>query len=418
MKCKNCKKNSLIKIVKIGKQPLSGFFYKTKKKNLKKYSLDLFKCSKCSLVQLNNTANTKKMYGEHYGYKTSISNMMIRHFKNKIKKLDKSKILKRGDKILDIGSNDGTFLKLLGKKYSLYGMDPSAKKFKKNYKGMTLITDFFSRKKIIEISKKKEIKFNLISSFAIFYDVKDPNSFCKDINGLLDDNGVWVCEFSYLPLMLKNLTFDQICHEHLMYYTFSVFEKILNNNNLKAIDVSINEINGGSLEVVIAKKNSIRPVNFKAIKELKKDEKTIKENSYTNFSKRIKKVKFDLKKFVDNNYPVAGYGASTKGNIVLNYTNLDENKIPYICDANHSKFGKFTPGSNIKIISKKKMRSLNPKNMIVFIWSFRSEVIKEEESYIKNGGNLIFHLPKFHIINKRNYKRYINKDFKELSYKY
>ena len=418
MKCKNCKKNSLVKIVKIGKQPLSGFFYKSKKKNLKKYSLDLFKCSKCSLVQLNNSANTKKMYGEHYGYRTSISNMMIQHFKSKIKKFEKSKLLKRGDRVLDIGSNDGTFLKLLGKEYSLYGIDPSAKKFKKNYKGKTLITDFFSRKKIIEITKNKEIKFSLISSFAIFYDVEDPNSFCKDINNLLDDNGVWVCEFSYLPLMLKNLTFDQICHEHLMYYTFSVFEKILNNNNLKAIDVGINEINGGSLEVVIAKKNSVRPVNFKVINELKKDEKEIKENSYKNFSKRIKKVKQDLKKFVDDNYPVIGYGASTKGNIVLNYTNLDEKKIPYICDANQKKFGKFTPGSNIKIISKNKMRLLNPKNIIVLIWSFRSEVIEEEKNYIKNGGNLIFHLPKFHIINKKNYKRYVNKDFKELSYKY
>ncbi len=418
MKCKNCKKNSLVKIVKIGKQPLSGFFYKSKKKNLKKYSLDLFKCSKCSLVQLNNSANTKKMYGEHYGYRTSISNMMIQHFKSKIKKFEKSKLLKRGDRVLDIGSNDGTFLKLLGKEYSLYGIDPSAKKFKKNYKGKTLITDFFSRKKIIKITKNKEIKFSLISSFAIFYDVEDPNSFCKDINNLLDDNGVWVCEFSYLPLMLKNLTFDQICHEHLMYYTFSVFEKILNNNGLKAIDIGINEINGGSLEVVIAKKNSIRPVNLKEINELKKDEKKIKENSYKNFSKRIKKIKQDLKKFVDDNYPVVGYGASTKGNIVLNYTNLDEKKIPYICDANPKKFGRFTPGSNIKIISKNQMRLLSPKNIIVLIWSFRSEVIKEEKNYIKNGGNLIFHLPKFHIINNKNYKRYINKDFKELSYKY
>ena len=227
-----------------------------------------------------------------------------------------------------------------------------------------------------------------------------------------------IMEFSYLPLMLKNLTFDQICHEHLMYYTFSVFEKILNNNDLKAIDIGINEINGGSLEVVIAKKNSIRPVNLKVINELKKDEKKIKENSYKNFSKRIKKVKQDLKKFVDDNYPVVGYGASTKGNIVLNYTNLDEKKIPYICDANPKKFGRFTPGSNIKIISKNKMRLLSPKNIIVLIWSFRSEVIKEEKNYIKNGGNLIFHLPKFHIINKKNYKRYINKDFKELSYKY
>ena len=133
---------------------------------------------------------------------------------------------------MDIGSNDASFLKLIGKDYNLYGIDPSAKKFKKEYRGMKLVTDFFSRENILKNNKNKKLKFDLISSFAIFYDVEDPNSFCKDIEKLLNDNGIWVCEFSYLPLMLKNLTFDQICHEHIMYYTYEVFEKILINNNL------------------------------------------------------------------------------------------------------------------------------------------------------------------------------------------
>lgn len=418
MKCKNCKKNSLEKILKIGKQPLSGFFYSTKKTNLKKYSLDLFKCSECNLVQLNNLANIKKMYGSHYGYKTSVSKMMLSHLKEKIKRFKKNKFIKKNYNILDIGSNDGSFLKLLGNKYNLYGIDPSAKKFKKEYKGMKLITDFFSKKNVIKNIKNQNIKFNLISSFAIFYDVEDPNSFCKDIEILLEDNGVWVCEFSYLPLMLKNLTFDQICHEHIMYYTYSVFEEILIKNNLKVIDIKINEINGGSIEVIIAKHKSKRRSNIRLIKKLKLDEKKITESSYKNFSKRIRKVGTDLKLFVNKNYPIVGYGASTKGNIVLNYANLDSNKIKYICDANSKKYGKYTPGTNIEIISKEKMRILNPKYILVLIWSFRSEIIKQELDYIKNGGNLILHLPKLHIINKQNYKKFINKDFKEFSYKY
>ncbi len=418
MKCKNCKKNSLEKILKIGKQPLSGFFYSIKKTNLKKYSLDLFKCSECNLVQLNNLAKIKKMYGSHYGYKTSVSKMMLSHLKEKIKRFKKNKFIKKNYNILDIGSNDGSFLKLLGNKYNLYGIDPSAKKFKKEYKGMKLITDFFSKKNVIKNIKNKNIKFNLISSFAIFYDVEDPNSFCKDIEILLEDNGVWVCEFSYLPLMLKNLTFDQICHEHIMYYTYSVFEEILIKNNLKVIDIKINEINGGSIEVIIAKHKSKRRSNIRLIKKLKLDEKKITESSYKNFSKRIRKVGTDLKLFVNKNYPIVGYGASTKGNIVLNYANLDSNKIKYICDANSKKYGKYTPGTNIEIISKEKMRILNPKYILVLIWSFRSEIIKQELDYIKNGGNLILHLPKLHIINKQNYKKFINKDFKEFSYKY
>ena len=418
MRCKNCRHNFLEKIVKIGKQPLSGFFYPNKKKKLEKYSLDLHKCPKCHLVQLSNLANTKKMYGSHYGYKTSVSKMMLLHLKEKIQRLKKFKFIKKGNNILDIGSNDASFLKLLGNKYNLYGIDPSAKKFKNNYKNMKLITDFFSKKNVLKNFKNKDIKFDLISSFAIFYDVEDPNSFCKDIEMMLNENGIWICEFSYLPLMLKNLTFDQICHEHIMYYTFSVFEKILINNNLKVLDIKINEINGGSIEVVIAKINSKRISNYSLINKLRLDEKKITKNSYQNFSKRIKKVGSDLNLFVSKNSPIAGYGASTKGNIVLNYANLDSKKIEYICDANIKKYNHYTPGTNIKIISKEKMRILNPKYLLVLIWSFRSEIIKQELNYLKKGGNLIFHLPKFHIINKSNYKKYINKNFKELSYKY
>ena len=418
MICKNCNSKKLTKIVKIGKQPLSGFFYSKKKFNLKKYSLDLYKCSICALVQLNNKVKKEKMYGRHYGYQTSMSNLMISHLKEKILRLKKKNFIKRKDNILDIGSNDASFLKLLGKNYNLWGVDPSATKFKKNYKGMTLIPKFFSKKNIVKISKNKNIKFKLITSFAIFYDVENPSLFCKDINDLLDDKGLWICEFSYLPLMLKNLTFDQICHEHLTYYSFTVFEKIIKKNGLKIINYKLNEINGGSIEIVLSKIDSKIKSDLKAIHKIKKDEKKININSFKNFEQRIHQSKNNLKKFLDKNSPIVGYGASTKGNIVLNYNKINSDKINYICDANKKKHGKFTPGSNIKIISKEKMRKKNPKFLLVLIWSFREEIIKQERKYIDNGGNLVFHLPKFHIINKYNYKKFLNKSFKNLSYKY
>ena len=418
MECKNCKKKLLKKIVQLGKQPLSGFFYSKKKLNLKKYSLDLYKCSGCNLVQLKNLVKIEKMYGSHYGYRTSISKMMISHLANKVKRYKKQKYININDNILDIGSNDASFLKLLGKKYNLYGIDPSAKKFKNEYKGIKLITNFFSKKNLINSIKNKNHKFDFISSFAVFYDVEDPNTFCRDIESLLKDEGVWICEFSYLPLMLKNLTFDQICHEHIMYYTFSVFEKILIKNNLKAIDLNLNEINGGSIEVIVAKINCKRPTNNNLIKKIKFDEKKISKKSFKNFSRRIKKAKYDLKLFLKKNYPVVGYGASTKGNIILNYVNLNSKKISFIADANKKKFNKYTPGTNIKIISKEKMRILNPKYVLVLIWPFRSEIIKQELKYIKNGGNLIFHLPRFHIVNSINYKKYINKDFSDFYFDY
>ena len=248
--------------------------------------------------------------------------------------------------------------------------------------------------------------------------MEDPNSFCQDIELLLNDNGIWICEFSYLPLMLKNLTFDQICHEHIMYYSFVVFEKILINNNLKVIDIKLNEINGGSIEVIISKNNSKMRINKSLIKKIKDDEKKITKRSFQNFSRRIQKIKQDLNNFINKNSPIIGYGASTKGNIVLNYSNINSTQVPYICDANRQKFGKFTPGTNIEIISKDKMRQLKPKYLLVLIWSFRPEIIKQELEYIKQGGNLIFHLPKFHIVNKSNYKKLLNKNFKELSYQY
>ena len=218
--------------------------------------------------------------------------------------------------------------------------------------------------------------------------------------------------------MLKNLTFDQICHEHLMYYSLSVFDKILKKNNLRIIDVKLNEINGGSIEVIISKNTSKRASRLKLINQLKNDEKKINKNSYKNFSIRVSKVKNDLNFFVRKNKSIIGYGASTKGNVILNFSKLDEKRIKYICDENKKKHGKFTPGSNIKIISKDEMRKMKPKYLLVLIWSFRPEIIKQKLNFLKRGGSLIFYLPKFHIVNKFNYKKYLKSDFKPLSFSY
>tara|TARA_B100001063_G_scaffold222431_1_gene228895 strand:- start:2376 stop:3620 length:1245 start_codon:yes stop_codon:yes gene_type:complete len=414
MSCKNCKSTKLIKRVEIGDQPLSGFFYKKIHKKLPKYSLDLFQCKVCGLVQIKNKFNVKKMYGQHYGYETSKSKLMVNHLKEKVHRFKKKGYFKKGNSIIDIGSNDGTFLNLIGDKNIRYGVDPSGKKFADNYRKITLINNFFSRKKI----KPKNIKFDMITSFAIFYDVEDPNQFCLDIKNILKPNGVWICELSYLPLMLKNLTFDQICHEHVTYYSLNVFEKIINKNGLKLLDVKLNEINGGSIEIICTHKSSRRSVNKKFIDILKRDELKINKRSFLNFSNRIKKIKKDLNSFLENKKNILGYGASTKGNVVLNFCKITRKKLKLICDANEKKFGSFTPGSNIPIISKEKMRKIFPKYLLVLIWSFRKEVIKQEINYIKSGGNLVFHLPKFHIINKKNYRSYLNKDFKDMSYRY
>ena len=425
MICRSCYQKELEKVISVGRQPVSSVFLPKKINNLKKYSLDLYECQNCKLVQFYNVAPLKDMYGTTYGYRTSLSKLMIEHIKKKYKKILGKKIIKNDSSILDIGSNDGTFLNFFAKnkKLNIFGIDPSAKKFSKFYKkNINLIVNFFSLSEIKKFFEKKKIKpkkFTLISSLAMFYDINDPNKFCKDINSLLESDGLWILEMSYFPLLLSNLTYDQICHEHIAYYTLTSFNKIIKKNGLKLIDISFNEINGGSIEIICAKKNSKHKVNNKKISNALNAEKKINKKAYERFNARIENTKIKINKFLNKfkNKKIIGYGASTKGNIVLNHCKINDKKLNLICDANPEKFGKYTPGSNIKIISKENMRKLKPDYLFILIWSFRKEVIKQEEKYIKNGGKLVFHLPKFHIIDKNNYKKYLKKDLKSLAYK-
>ena len=225
-------------------------------------------------------------------------------------------------------------------------------------------------------------------------------------------------EFSYFPLLLKNLTYDQICHEHVVYYTLNTFNKIIKKNNLKIIDFSTNEINGGSVEVICAKKKSKHKSKNKKINEILKKEKLITQSDYDRFNLRVETSKKNLLLFLNNQKKsdVIGYGASTKGNVILNYCGVTHRNISYICDANPSKIGKFTPGSYINIISKEMMRKINPKYLLVLIWSFKTEVIKQEKEFIKKGGKLIFPLPVFHIVDKDNYLKYLKEDFSIFSF--
>jgi NDP-4-keto-2,6-dideoxyhexose 3-C-methyltransferase len=418
MNCRNCKKNLKIKIINIGNQCISSVFPKKIQNNLKKYPLDLFICNFCELVQFKKTPPFQDMYGLTYGYYTSLSPLMIKHIKEKFKFINKQKFLKNRSYILDIGSNDGTFLNFFSKKnknFNLYGIDPSAIKFKKYYeKNINLIVDYFSKESLNNIDNK----FDLITSFAMFYDIEDPNKFCSDINYLLDKNGVWMLELSYFPLLLKNLTYDQICHEHLCYYTLRSFNKIISKHNLQILDFSFNEINGGSVEIICAKKNSVHKPKTEKIKEQLLFEKTINYNSYNKFNERIENTKKTLNFILSkiNKREIIAYGASTKGNIVLNHCEINNKQIKYICDANAYKYNRYTPGSNLKIISKKEMRLKKPKYLLVLIWSFRKEVIKQEINFLKKGGKLIFHLPILHIVDKKNYKKFLKSDLETFSY--
>lgn len=427
MKCRNCSSSKFKKIVEIGSQPISSRTHH-KIVKLKKYPLDLYECQNCKLVQLSKVAPSNEMYGSTYGYWTGLSTLMINHMKKKVKRIQKMQFIKNNSLILDIGSSDYTFLSLFKnfkKNLNLFAIDPSAKKFELGFKkrNINLIIDYFSKNKIEENENyklNKIKKFSLISSFAMFYDINNPNKFCKDINNLLDKDGLWFVEFSYLPLLLKQLTYDQINHEHVTYYSLTTFKNILDKQGLRIIDVAFNDINGGSAEVIVAKKFSKRKSNKNKIDQILEDEKLINNQSYRNFNFRIENVKKVINLFLKNKSKkkIIGYGAATKGNIILNHCEITSKQIRYICDGNIRKHNRFTPGSNIKIISKEKMRKMKPDYLFVLLWSFRSEVIKQELKYINSGGTLIFPLPVFHIVDKENYKKFIKEDLQNFAYSY
>ena len=398
--CRSCRSKKLDNLFSLGNQNYTGIF--PKKRNLKTPTgkLKLVMCKVCNLVQLGENFNLKKMYGNDYGYRTGLNSSMVSHIKKKIEYLKKKIKIKNGDVILDIGSNDGTLLKCFDyKKYELIGIDPTISKFKKYYpKEIKKIANFFSEKNLNKTLEKKKVK--LITSIAMFYDLPDPISFAKDIYNLLDDDGIWHLEQSYSGHMLKNLSYDTICHEHLEYYSLKSIKYIFDKCNLKIIDIEFNKINGGSFAISVAKKNSSLKINKLVIQRILNDEKKNKINSitiYKNFFKRIYNEKIKLINLLsnlkNNNKVVFGYGASTKGNVILQFCNFNNNNIKFICDVNKDKENCYTPGSKIKIISENLAKKIKPDYYLVLPWHFKSFILEKEKSLLKKGTRFIFPLP-------------------------
>ena len=398
--CRSCKSKFLTKIYTLGRQSLTGIFPSKKNAKISKGDLSMVICNKCKLLQLEHNFDANEMYGSNYGYMSSLNKSMISHLKLKALGLKKRYRLKSNMKILDIGSNDGTFLSFFNNKYDLFGCDPTISKFSKYYrKDINQIPSFFSSK----LFENK--KFDLISSISMFYDLPDPLTFAKEINSILNSNGVWHIELSYMPMMIKNRSYDTICHEHLEYYSLKSLKYLLDKANFKIINLSFNQINGGSIELDITKKKSklkeckhlinwvLESERLNKYNEIEKHKIFFKECQ--NHKTLLKKLLLTLKK---QNKKILGYGASTKGNVLLQYCNIDSKILNYIAEVNKFKFDKFTPGSNIKIISEKEAKRRKPDYLLVLPWHFKDHIIKKEQNFLKNGGKMIFPLPDIEII--------------------
>ena len=403
-KCRSCGSNELEECLNLGKQTLTGVFPKSKKEKITSGNLGLVFCQNCKLLQLSENFNREEMYGTNYGYKSSLNPTMVDHLRSKATKLQMIADLKDKDIVVDIGSNDGTFLSFFKKNYYLIGIDPTISKFKNNYKkNIIKISDFFSENILKKYLVKKKAK--LITSIAMFYDLEDPQSFAKEIYNSLDKDGLWHFEQSYMPNMIKNVSYDTICHEHLEYYSLKSVKYILDKTDFKIIDIQLNKVNGGSFALTVAKRKSKKFDKSKLIDWLLKKEEIFNFNDIKTirlFSEEVHKHKKLFKDLIlnlnDMGKKIIGYGASTKGNVILQFCNIDNKLMPYIVDINPDKRNKYTPGTNIKIINDFDLKKKKFDYLVELPWHFRDFIIEKEKNYLKKGKKLIFPLPDIEII--------------------
>jgi len=402
--CRNCKTKKVKKVFDLGKLYFTGKFPPSINSKLGKGELGLSFCDNCKLVQLNKSYDSKYLFSKDYGYKTGINSTMTNHMKDVQSFILKKIKLKDQDYILDIASNDGTLLNLFPTYCNKVGIDPILQRYKKEYKNVKYkISDFFSSK----ILKKNKInkKFRIVTALSVFYDLDDPNIFLNDIEKILEDDGICLIENADLYSIIKLNMFDTICHEHVAYYSTKIMIQMANKNNLRIFDLKKNSINGGSLQYYICKKKSKFLNNEKVIKNILEREKNLGLSNIITIKKfysRISKLKLNtmklLKKISQQNKKILGYGASTKGNVLLQYYDIDKNNIEYIADRNPYKFGKYTPGTKIKIISEKQARKIKPDYFFVLPWHFKKEILMRESKIRKQGTKMIFPLPNLKII--------------------
>lgn len=410
-RCRICGNPHLLPIVDLGTQALTGRFPKPGAAPTPSGPLFLVLCAPqpgqdaCGHLQLAHDYALTELYGDTYGYRSSVTSTMVRHLEAKARNLITLTRPAAGDAILDIGCNDGTMLSFYeGLGARRIGIDPSSGQFAHDYPaGIELVVDFFSADRVR--NAVGEVKFKIVTSIAMFYDLADPLSFMRDVRAVLAPDGVWEMEQSYMPTMLSALAYDTICHEHLSYYRLRQIAWMAERADLTILDVAANDINGGSFRVLLAPKGTPYPRNAAAIARFEARERDLgldSEAPFHDFARRIVRHREIVRDFFERvrteGKSVLGYGASTKGNVVIQYCGLTAADVPAIVERYPRKFGLETPGSAIPIISEPAGRARRPDYMFVFPWHFRDEIIARESEYLESGGRLVFSLPRFEIV--------------------
>jgi hypothetical protein len=404
-KCRICGNTQLKRVLDLGEQMLTGIFPREIGANVTVGPLNLVKCinkdNSCGLLQMEHSYDPNEMYGENYGYRSGLNVSMVDHLRRKVNRILSMVELQKGDLVIDIGSNDSTGLQSYPSSgLVLVGVDPTGINFKSYYpEHIQLIPDFFSSALI----KKKfpEQKAKVITSFSMFYDLEDPMDFMRQVYESLEDEGIWVFEQSYMPTMLETNSYDTVCHEHLEFYGLTQIKWMTDRIGFKILDVEFNEINGGSFSVTVSKSNrdfEITP----SVKNILDDEYKKGLNTlgpYEEFAERVIQTRIELLSFISSAHEkgkvIAALGASTKGNVLLQYCNLTVKEIAFIGEVNTDKYGCYAPGSWIPIISEDELIAKKLDYLIVLPWHFKEFFLTNKKFA---NMNLVFPLPKVEVV--------------------
>jgi hypothetical protein len=383
---------------------LTGVFPRSPNEPITVGPLELVWCPDSGLLQLAHSYDPGEMYGENYGYRSSLNQSMVRHLTNKMRLLQRAADLKSGEVVLDIGSNDATSLKAYEVEgLTRIGIDPTGEKFRSYYPDyIRLVPDFFSAKNFRSVSSRRA---RIVTSISMFYDLEDPTQFAREVAEILDPEGIWHLEQSYMPSMLRLCSYDTICHEHIEYYSLGALKKILDAAGLDILDVEMNAVNGGSFAVTAAHRASKRRRNSPVVNWLLQQEDRMGLGTpapFRDFEQRVFRHREDLTRLLralkDDGKRILGYGASTKGNVVLQFCGIGPDLVEAIAEVNEDKFGAFTPGTHIPIISEPQARAMQPDYFLVLPWHFKDGILAREQQFLADGGKFIFPFPEIEII--------------------
>ena len=408
--CRICGCANLAPVLDLGVQALSGAFPSPDEPDPPRAPLKLVKCNDganrhaCGLVQLKHSVPLDELYLHNYGYRSGMNQTMSQHLRSIAERVQQMVDLQEGEVVLDIGSNDGTLLNSYPQTLTRIGVDPAGAQFREYYtEGVELIGDYFSPASFFLVSRDR--KARVITSIAMFYDLDSPMDFVNGIAGILDPDGIWVLEQSYMPTMLRVNSFDTICHEHLEYYSLKQIDWMLRRHGLRMVDVEFNEINGGSFRVYACHANATLESNRQGIDQVFADEERLglhTEAPYIDFSDRVRGIRDALHGLITTQKAqgkaIYVYGASTKGNVLLQFCDIDRTLITAAADRNADKWGKRTPGTNIPIISEEEARKATPDYFLVLPWHFRTEFLHREAAFRASGGKFIFPLPQIEVV--------------------